>query len=213
MCGRFTLTRAELKEVADFVDAEVAGDERDYRPRYNIAPSDLHWLVRQQQGKRQLAIARWGLMAKERPVINARAETVAERPLFREAFRQRRCLIPADGFFEWTGPSSARRPIWFHSQRGLLLFGGIFEIDDPPRFVILTTSPNGQVKAIHDRMPLIIDRADAQSWLEATDVSSLLRPAPDTMLTATPVSQRVNSVANDDPDCIRLELPPQLTLL
>lgn len=222
MCGRFTLTyrRAELLAAELGVPLESLGD---YRPRYNIAPTDQHWIVRTRYEDRELLPARWGLvnfwMTDRKQAfknINARAETVQKLRSFREAFVQRRCVVPVDGFFEWTGPKTARNPIWFHrSDGGLLLFAGLYESWKPSptekerTFTIITTEANSTVASVHDRMPVILPSEAVDEWLypraEPIALLAQLRPAADDLLTATPVSPRVNSVKNDDPDCLRVE--------
>lgn len=158
--------------------------------------------------------------------INARAETAAGKPTFRAAFLRGRCCVLADGFFEWSGPKGARQPYWFHRRdRGPMLFAGLYrDIDHGGetirRFTILTCGANKVVSPYHRRMPAILSRGDLASWLDpvapegraAADkeereairasLSALLTPAPDDWLVATAVSNRVNSVRNDDPGCI-----------
>lgn len=227
MCGRFTLTRRDLSSLASTLEAEVAGGEGiEYRARYNIAPTDQHWILRQKLEQRQLTPASWGLInswARDAKgafkQINARAETALSRPAFRDAFLERRCAVPADGFFEWTGTRQARRPTWFHPPNdGLLLFAGLYESWLDPQtgawrrsFTILTTQANELVAPIHDRMPVILPPNVIDEWLfvpprnkqsQAEQLLPLLRPAGADVLIATEVSPRANSVSNDDPDCI-----------
>jgi putative SOS response-associated peptidase YedK len=193
-----------------------------YRPRYNVAPTDRHIILRPKavEGAHRecaggisppvLTMARWGFPREAKrgaPHINARSETAPFRNTFRDAFVNRRCAVPADGFFEWEKPSG--RPIWFHRPDGkLLLFAGLYEEGRGAdggaerRFVVLTTPANALVSPVHDRMPAILSREEAAAWLDAP-VQSLLRPAPADLLIATPVSRRVGSVKNDDPDCLR----------
>jgi putative SOS response-associated peptidase YedK len=227
MCGRFTLTRKDFRELAAALDASF--DESVaalYRPRYNIAPTDQHWIVRERQERRQLLPAKWGLVnswaqdakgaARQ---INARSETALSRPAFREAFEKRRCIVPADGFFEWTGAKESRRPVWFHApDGGLVLFAGLYESWRDPRseewlrtFTILTTDANGAVAPVHDRMPVILPAERVDDWLHvpsrnaepyAAELRTLLAPAGDRAIMATEVSRRVNSVANDDEACL-----------
>ncbi len=216
MCGRFTLTRQDARQLALElgVDAELLAG---YRPRYNIAPTDPHWIVRIKYEERELLPARWGLVnswAKDAKraarQINAKAETLAARPAFREAFAQRRCIVPADGFFEWTGPKTARQPIWFHrAGGGLLLFAGLYEYwrsggEWQRTFTIVTTEANQLLAPVHDRMPVVLPEEAVDGWLDpraqGTDVLlRLLGPAAEDVLVATPVSPRANSVKNDDP--------------
>ena len=206
MCGRFSLSKRQLVEVAEFLDAVVAGEDAAlYRPRYNVAPTDVHWIVRPGGARRELVPAVWGVAsAREQLVINARSETAERTPMFREAFESRRCVVPADGFFEWTGPRVRRRPIWFHAPEGrLLLMAGLYELrpDGRMAFTILTTTANADVADVHDRMPALLAPACVAEWLEAPR-AELLVPAPAGTLIANPVSSRVNSVENDDPACL-----------
>ena len=227
MCGRFTLTREDFGELARLLDAEVEREyESMYRPRYNIAPTDQHWILRNKYERRQLMPATWGLVnswAKDAKgaakQINARAESALKRPAFRDAFVERRCAVPSDGFFEWIGSKESRRPVWFHSPHGeLLLFAGMYESWRNPSdgawqrtFTILTTDANEVVEPVHDRMPVILPPQAVDDWLfipaqeaqrHAEGLVKTLRPAAAGVLVATEVSRRVNSVANDDPECL-----------
>ncbi len=229
MCGRFTLTLPDYDTLARalgvVVDPELAAR---YRPRYNVAPTNVHLVVRDGDAGRQVVSARWGLVnawAKDRSAglkqINARSETAAEKPAFRSAFATRRCVVPADGFLEWDGPKGARRPVWFHAaDGGLVRLAGLYEsFDDPTTgerertFTILTTPPNDLVAPVHDRMPAVLLPADVSAWLAgSTDVATaraLLRPARAGLLVATAVSPRVNAVGNDDPGCLAPADPPR----
>ena len=161
--------------------------------------------------KQQIA---WAKDAKRAAAqINARDVTVARLPAFREAFERRRCVIPADGFFEWTGTKETRLPHWYHRSDGrLLLFAGLRESWQPSpdkwerTFTIITTAANAVGSPVHDRMPAILEDEAVEEWLYAgSERESLLRliqPAPADLLLDTAVSQRVNSVKNDDPDCL-----------
>lgn len=214
MCGRMTLAKGDLDEVADELDAiYTPATGAAYRPRFNIAPTDRHLIVRVGPGGpagpghsgRFLELASWGFKAGPRAplLINARAESAGARGAFKAAFAERRCVVPADGFYEWAGPREDRRPFWIHRTDGrLLLLAGLYaDEEDATRFCVLTTTPNETVAAIHDRMPVILDPADVATWL-ADGRPDLLRPAPAGVLRATPVSSRVNSVKNDDPACL-----------
>ncbi|MEX0684228.1 MAG: SOS response-associated peptidase [Dehalococcoidia bacterium] len=219
MCGRFSLSYREAERLARELGVSV--DELEgYKPRYNIAPTDPHWIVRTRYEDREVRPARWGLVKfwmKDRKQafknINARAETVQTLRSYKEAFAERRCVVPADGFFEWTGPKEARLPIWFHRpDGGLIYFAGLYESwrpspDEKERtFTIVTTTPNGLVEPIHDRMPVILEDDAVDEWLFAKQpadvLMELLRPVRDDLLVATHVSTRVNSVKNDDPECL-----------
>jgi putative SOS response-associated peptidase YedK len=227
MCGRFTLTRQEAIELADELGVPVESLP-NYRPRYNIAPTDQHWIVRTNYEDREVLPALWGLVnswAKDRKraaaQINARVETLNTRSAFKEAFSKRRCLVPADGFFEWVGPKNARRPIWFHNaEGGLLMFAGLYEYWQPEpdvwerTFTIVTTDANKTVAEIHDRMPVILTSEQAEAWTyqDETDLDKLkklLLPAANDILVGTPVSDRANSVKNDDPSVL-VETPTLL---
>jgi putative SOS response-associated peptidase YedK len=218
MCGRFTLTVHSLEEVALGFDAAVEPTLfESYRPRYNIAPGDTHWILRSKEGRRHIVPADWGLInhwATDPSVgfkqINARAETLNERPAFREAFRSRRCIVVADGFYEWRGPRNAREPLWFHApDRSLLLFGGLYESWKDPAtgewrrtFSIITTPANKLVEPIHDRMPAIIDDNELDAWLTGDPPKHMLVPAPEAALAFQPASVRVNTAEHDDPDLL-----------
>ncbi len=229
MCARFTLT-AGVAEIAAALGVDPAAIEATgHRPRYNIAPTQPHVIVRERQEARQALPARWGLVntwatdAKRAGAqINARAEDVPRRRAYRAAWeKRRRCLVPADGFLEWTGPKSARQPVWFHRpEGGLILLAGLYESwragDDDWRrtFTILTTAANPTVAPIHDRMPVVLSADDAAEWVypgnEPEVVWELLRPAPESLLVGEAVSRRVNSVRNDDPDCLALDPEAEL---
>jgi putative SOS response-associated peptidase YedK len=212
MCGRVTLTKTGIRELASDLEAELApADEPLYRPRYNGAPSELHWMVEARGDSRVLLPAFWGYVASARPLINVRGEQVASGSGFKEAFRARRCAIVTDGFFEWTKEKS-RQPFWFHRpDHGLVLLAGLFQppTDDGaqagrPRFTILTTRPNRVVAAVHDRMPVVLERDVLDDWLAGapTRAATLIAPAPEDALVSLAVSKRVNSVKNDDPGCL-----------
>jgi putative SOS response-associated peptidase YedK len=234
MCGRMTLTRSDWDELlVELTEAlaktslgRISVDEGAaslYRPRYNVAPVQHHPFLRSQGGQARLGFALWGLLTRGRgkpPAINARAETVPFKPAFQEAFVSRRCVVPADGFFEWQSSPQGRQPLWFHRPDGkLLLLAGLFEQEPTSasqpartRFAVLTTAPNRLLAAVHDRMPALLSVAEAARWL-AEPEQKLLHPAPEDLLVATPVSLRVNSVRNDDPDCLAPPRGGQMRLL
>lgn len=223
MCGRMTLTSSDLGQVLGELQEALgsvgvrpilADDDAPslFRPRYNVAPTQLHPVLRRLRDHANLGFASWGVLARgpgKPPAINARAETVLERPAFKDAFTTRRCVVPADGFFEWKAGPDGRQPLWFHRPDGkLILLAGLFEQDiatgnEPvrARFVVLTTSPNALMAPVHDRMPALLSPSEAAEWLAKPTVK-VLHPAPDELLVATPVSTRVNSARHDDPGCL-----------
>jgi putative SOS response-associated peptidase YedK len=217
MCGRFTLTTGDVDDVARALTAEVERERaRLYRPCWNVAPTDEHWIVRlDETGRRHLVPARFGFEGSGgQLIINARSETASRLPSFRRAFSEGRCLVPADGFYEWQGGRAERRPLWFHDPAGrLLVFAGLVtESLGSLAFVILTTAANDLVRPVHDRMPVLLSPEGAEGWLARSDLD--LAPAPTGWLAAREVSKRVNSVANDGPELLERPTPaPQLKLI
>ncbi|HUK65752.1 MAG TPA: SOS response-associated peptidase [Anaeromyxobacteraceae bacterium] len=216
MCGRFTLTASEVDEVARSLSAEVDRAEALlYRPRWNVAPTEAHFIVELECGRRVMRRARFGFCGRGgKTVVNARSESAATLPLFRRAFGERRCLIPADGFYEWQGGRAERRPLFFsRTGGGLLLFAGLAEGEgDHLAFVILTTPANALLGAVHDRMPALLSPDGAKAWL-ARGEKSLLAPAPEEWLTCREASPRVNRVGNDGPELLAPPPRQQLRLL
>ena len=217
MCARVTLTIDDIDEIAGMLDAELSPeDARRYKRRYNVAPSDTHWMLEYGADRRVLVPAKWGYVPTSppgrarKPLINVRGEQVGSGHGFREAFASRRCAVVTDGFFEW---NQRREPFWYHRpDGGLVLLAGLFQgaadAEREPRFTVLTTRPNKLISAIHDRMPVIVPAARIDDWLTAppAEAAALLAPAPEDTLIATPVSRRVNKVANDDAACLA---PPE----
>jgi putative SOS response-associated peptidase YedK len=222
MCARMTLTFEDIDDIAEQLDAEVASDDaRRHKQRFNIAPSDTHWILEYGADRRVLVPAHWGYLPgggkpasagrARKPLINVRGEQVASGHGFRDAFASRRCAAVIDGFFEW---NTQRAPFWYHrADGGLILLAGLYQdaIDGEhdPRFTILTTRPNKLISAIHDRMPVIVPATRIDDWLTApaVDAAALIAPAPEDALIATPVSRRVNSVKNDDAACLAAPQP------
>jgi len=217
VCGRFNQT-ASGEEVAEAFGLDEAPE---LAPRYNIAPTQPIAVIgiQPKTGRRGLALLTWGLvprdaLGKERGFINARSETAWEKPSFSEAFAQRRCLIPATGFYEWQKLDARRRQPWLIrlATAGPFAFAGLWEPAAAvpgagPTCTILTTEPNEIARPIHDRMPVILDPADYAQWLDPTvtiaaELRPLLRPFPAAAMTAYPISTRVNNPAFDDPACI-----------
>jgi putative SOS response-associated peptidase YedK len=212
VCGRLTLAE-EAQQLADDLAAQLeAEDAALYHPRWNIAPTDMHWIVRQVGGRRRLHSARWGWQRsvksvpgerpRERLIFNTVSETAFEKSMFRAALLSGRCLVPATGFYEWTGEPRDRRPIHFRRRDGrLLLLAGIF--DESGAFTVLTTTPNAELRPVHDRMPVVLERADVDAWLEQGGVA-LLGPAPDGTLEGAPANPIVNRAGVDGPECLRV---------
>lgn len=222
MCGRFTLSQ-DPDVYATYFGADAVRTEA-LAPSYNVAPTDPVYAVAEHDGERLLGSFRWGLIpwfAKDRKVaarnINARVETAAEKPTFRDAFAKRRCLIPADGFYEWEklGEGKGKLPHYIYAtDRTPLAFAGLWGSWRDPETearirtcTILTGSPDPLVRPIHDRMPVILPARTWDDWLdrETQDVariSALLRDAEGPSLAEHPVSSLVNSVKNNLPDLI-----------
>lgn len=218
MCGRFTL-RVSPAELAEFFQLFR---EPPLQPRYNIAPTQPIAAVRSGDGGRVLSMLNWGLIpswAKDRAMgsrmINARCESVATKPAFRGAFRRRRCLIPADGFYEWkkTG-GRTKQPFYIHRRDGQpFAFAGLWEhwvgeADDViESCTIITSEANEQLRDLHDRMPVILPEESYDQWLDSTQkdadaLQDLLVPAPPGELSYYPIGTIVNNPRNDSPQCI-----------
>jgi len=241
MCGRFVLTTpAEaLRQAFGFIE------QPNLAPRYNIAPTQDVPVIRQRKdpaGQRTLQMLRWGLvpswadsLAGGAKMINARAETVMEKSAFRNAFARRRCLVPADGFYEWRPGDKAKQPYFITARAGgPLAFAGLWErwSASPPgsgllpadgdaarrpyidSFTIVTTTANATLATLHPRMPVILAPADHGRWLDPASelpaLLGLLKPAPDDLLRHAAVDRRVNSVRNDDADLLREQAAPAL---
>lgn len=221
MCGRYRLSRR--KQILEEHFDSVSGME-DWSPRYNIAPTQSVPVIRQnpKEPVRELSLFRWGLVprwAKDPSVaarmINARSETASTKPAFSDALRFRRCLVPADGFYEWQKTGKVKQPYCFEINDGeLFAFAGIWErwndASGKPleTFSILTTFPNAVTSSVHDRMPVIVSPDSYDCWLDpgmkdVAAVSELLRPYDARLMRRYPVSSRVNSAINDDEECSR----------
>jgi putative SOS response-associated peptidase YedK len=221
MCGRFRLARKKEILGAAF-DVDSALDDLDWVPRYNVAPGQEIAVVRRDANRpdRLLSTMRWGLIpswAKEPSVgykmINARSETVAAKPSFLEPLRSRRCLIPADGYYEWKREGKQKLPYCFTlADDSVFAFAGLWDRwrSSQGQFIesctILTTTPNALTKGVHDRMPVILARDAYDLWLDPgfkklEELRPLLKPYPADAMRRYRVSQRVNQVKNDDPEC------------
>lgn len=224
MCGRYTLS-VPAETLAQHFGLETVPD---VSPRFNIAPTQAAPVVRLSTAAEApvLDFLRWGLVpswAKDASgagrLINARSETAAEKPSFRSAMRHRRCLVPADGFYEWRAEGGVKQPYRIVRPDGApFAFAGLWERwgkgDEPlETFTILTTAANATLAPLHERMPVILDPADYALWLDPTAVDvalvePLLVPAADDALVFYPVARAVNVVGNDDPSLIiRRDVP------
>jgi putative SOS response-associated peptidase YedK len=227
MCGRYKLSQRK-QVVEEYFDC--SSDEPDWTPRYNIAPTQPVPVIRQHPKEpiRELSLMRWGLIpswAKDASgaarMINARSETAATKPAFRDALKSRRCLIPADGFFEWKRDGKTKQPYCFEVNEGaLFVFAGLWERWKDPAgnwiktCSILTTTPNAVTSAVHDRMPVILDPDGYELWLDpgmknVVAASDLLKPYDAMLMRCFPISSRINSVSNDDAECSKVAEPAQ----
>lgn len=221
MCGRYALSTppqvlAELLRIHSVLC--------ELRPRYNIAPTQDVPVVRQaRDGAREMVAMRWGLIpswAKDASIgsklINARCESAADKPAFRSAFRRRRCIIPASGFYEWHKTGTTKQPFYVErADRAPLLFAGLWESwSDPVSTArtescsILTTEASPSISTLHTRMPAVLEPELCDAWLDTTcedvePLQRLLRPAPEGVLTFHPVSSRVNSPRHDDASLVQ----------
>jgi putative SOS response-associated peptidase YedK len=230
VCGRFTL-RTSSSVLIEHFDLDVRDNRQMelFEPRYNIAPTQEVVVVRADapERRRSAALMRWGLIpswskegATGPPMINARSETLAEKPTFRTALRSRRCLIPADGFYEWQqlpgGGRGKNQPYYIHRpDGGPFAFAGLWETwsgggPSIESCTIVTTEANATLRELHDRMPVVLGPADYALWLdpavnEPAKLAQLLAPCGEDELIAEPVTTHVNRVANDDPQCIAIQ--------
>lgn len=219
MCGRYTLS-SPGDDVADLFALDAVPE---IHPRYNVAPTQEAAVVRQDpKGPRRLDYLRWGLIpvwAKEAAIgnklINARGETVAEKPSFKTSFKKKRCLVPASGFYEWKAEGKGKQPYLIHRKDGKpFAIAGLWSAWKEPEsgewietFTLLTTDPNELMQPIHNRMPVIVAQEDFGAWLNPANedieaLQALIRPAPADPFEAYPVSKAVNSPSNDSPACV-----------
>lgn len=215
MCGRYNL-RSNLSLLAEEFAAIIGVPE--LRPRFNIAPTQQTLFIKLDDGQRVGTMGRWGLLpfwAKDTrsgpPLINARADTIREKPAFRAAFKSRRCLIPADGFYEWKKLDTKNKQTYHIRMRDErpFAFAGLWEVwekEGAPveSCCIVTTEANSLMSKIHDRMPVILPRDAYYGWLNADSdtAAKLMTQYPAQLMEAIPVSSYVNKVANQGPECI-----------
>ncbi len=230
MCGRFTLTveHLELIEAAQRLNVKLF-DGGDFKPRFNIAPTQLHPIIVADGEEIAAQPARWGLVnfwAKDAKraarQINARSETVATTRAYARSFKRQRCLVPADGWYEWSGAKAQRQPHWIHrADREPFVFAGLYDIWHPEAdrpavtFTILTKEASEALSSIHSRMPVVLPPDRQEAWLDPGNqdeesVLPLLMLPPDDSFISEPVSNRVNGVKHDDPTLLAPE--PQQTL-
>ena len=220
MCGRFT-QHYTWSEVHAFLN--VLGTPRNLRPRYNIAPTTTVDVVRLGEQGRELVPMRWGLVPffwkkplKEVPAtFNARAETVTEKPMFRDAFKKRRCIIPASAFYEWTGGKGDKTPHLFSAADGspVLAFAGLWDRWRDPEgeeilsCTIIVSGASEWMAPYHDRMPVLLGAGDFDGWLNGSLGAEALKPAAENALREWVVSKRVNrtGVGDDDPTLVETE--------
>jgi len=219
MCGRYRLSRRK-QFIEEHFDADSG--EEDWGPRYNIAPTQPIPVIRQnpKEPVREFSLMRWGLIPSSAlnhsvaaSMINARSETASTKPAFRDALKSRRCLIPADGFYEWMRTGKGKQPYCFEVNDGqLFAFAGLWDRwkDPTGNWVktcsILTTTPNAVTSTVHDRMPVILEPDSYDLWLDpgmqnVAAVSDLLKPYDARQMRCFPISTRINHVANDDEAC------------
>jgi len=216
MCGRYAIT-SPLEAILKAFNVKSA--RSNLRPRYNAAPSQDLPVIRAGPDGRELGLIRWGLVPSwskgpdsRYSMINARAETVAGKPAYRGPFRRRRCLVPANGFYEWKKVSDGKQPYFITlSAGGVFAFAGLWdhwtgpEGEEITSFTIVVTAANDCVRPIHDRMPVILEPEDYDSWLgergvpSRTKLAIMLRPYPAELMQAFPVGRDVNSPTNDSP--------------
>lgn len=229
MCGRILLTSPVAAINSIFGTAELL----NLPPRFNLAPTQEIPVVRREEDGRHLVPMRWGLVpfwaddpAIGGRLINARGESVADKPSFREAFRKRRCLVPIDGFYEWRVEGQGKRSrkqgyVIRRRDRDPFALAGLWERWNGPKggpapdrpletVTVVTTASNAALSFLHDRMPVVLDPADWDIWLDPAAprpaLDALLKPAPDDFLDAVAVGPAVNNVRNDDPSCLA---PPE----
>ena len=223
MCGRYSQTKP-IKTLKEHFQAIAA--EMDYNQRYNIAPSQSVPIVIAGEQEREIHTMRWGLIpswAKDsalgNKLINARAETVHEKPSFKSSLKQRRCLVPTDGFYEWQVRDQGKVPQYIRLRTGgLFAFAGLWSEWDSGKeilqtFTIITTSANRDLESVHHRMPVILMPQDYENWLApaSKEFHNLMKPLGEGLLDHYEISKTVNSPKNDSEECIRPLFPREGT--
>jgi putative SOS response-associated peptidase YedK len=208
MCGRYGLY--------DISESELLTENKGYTftPNYNVAPTQSMPVITENEGKPAVKIMQWGINRKlgkdiEKDIFNTRSEKALER-FWSKTVRSRRCIVPANGFYEWKNGEDGKTPYWIHSPNNkLIYFAGIYDVDADgnEHYSIMTTSPNDEMSQLHDRMPVILDGQAREAWLQSDDVADellgeLLRPLPDNSLEMFEVSKDVNFVRNNSDELI-----------
>lgn len=217
MCGRYGFAPGEFREIK--VRFNIDGDLPLFKPRYNIAPSQQAPVIAHLDGENRVEMFRWGLVpswAKDPSIgnrmINARAETLAEKPSFKRLLKNRRCLVLADGFYEWRKEGRGKVPMRFRLKSGEpFVFAGLWDAWKQPdgallrTYTIVTTEPNEVLAPIHNRMPAMLSDRDAREWVSADEIGhslSLLKPYPAELMHGYDISKLVNNPQNDSAECI-----------
>lgn len=213
MCGRFTV-KTPAKKIEELFD--LSGVD-DFEPRYNVAPTQSVPVIRWAEGttEREFVWMRWGLVprwAKDLSIgskaINARSETIAEKPMFKDAYAKRHCLVIADGYYEWKANGKTKQPYYLHfADAHPFAFAGLWErwtgpTESVTSFTIITTAATERLSWLHERMPVIVPPSSYDSWLKGADIHSFPSTPIADQLVQTPVSSLVNNVRNDSPECI-----------
>lgn len=216
MCGRYSITTSTeaMRRLFQFEE------QPNLQPRYNVAPTQSAPVIRERDGARHIGMLRWGLLPKwskdasgAAKMINARSETIAEKPAYREAFRARRCLVPADGFYEWRVQGKTKQPYRIClADGGAFAFAGLWESWADPNedgaivetYTVATVVAAASIEHIHHRMPVMLEVENYQTWLtgDSEAAAALLKPFHDEKLRSFEVSPRVGNVRNDDPDLL-----------
>jgi len=217
MCGRYGFAPGEFREIK--LRFNIGGDMPLFAPRYNIAPSQRAPVIANLEGANRIELFQWGLVPSwatdvsiGNRMINARAETLADKPSFKRLLKNRRCLVLADGFYEWRKEGKTKVPMWFKLKRGeSFVFAGLWDAWKQPdgtalrSYAIVTTEPNEVLVPIHNRMPVILSDRDALEWVSGDEIGralSLLKPFPAELIEGYDVSKLVNNPQNDTADCI-----------
>jgi len=217
MCGRFAVIK-KFEDIAAFYNARPFGGE-EWEENYNVCPTQLIPVIVEEPDGRELRLMKWGLIPSWSKVekmassmINARAETVKEKPGFRDSFKDKRCIIPASGFYEWQKLTTAKKPYYFTPKEGLFSFAGLWSRWVSPANIeiescaIVTTAANELVKPIHDRMPVVLGHNSWSAWMDkktkANELLEFLTPLPANQIKVASVSMHVNKVSNKGAECI-----------